>query len=79
VAAHNFLWFSWGNAEAGVPHDDITLTFASKRDRAYLAALERLQQTEVAPGEEFVVAPSGTREERTGGSHAYLTSGKDAR
>ena len=34
VAAHRFLWFSWGNAEAGLPHDDITLTFASKRDRA---------------------------------------------
>jgi hypothetical protein len=77
VAAHHVLWFSWGNAEAGLPHDDITMTFAGKRDRAFLAALERLQQTDVAPGEEFVVAPPGTREERTRGSHgsqAYLTS-----
>lgn len=43
VAAHHVLGFSWGNAEAGVPHDDITLTFAGKRDRAFLAALNRLQ------------------------------------
>lgn len=74
VAARRFLWFSWGNAEAGVPHDEITLTFASKRDGAFLAALERLQQIEVVPGEGFVVAPPGTREERTRGSHAYLAS-----
>lgn len=82
VAAHHVLWFSWGNAEAGLPHDDITLTFASKRDRAYLAALHRLQQIDVAPGEDFVVAPTGTREGRTRGSHgsqAYLTSTREPR
>lgn len=77
VAAHHVLGFSWGNAEAGVPHDEIALTFAGKRDRAFLAALNRLQQIDVPRGKGFVLAPPGTREERTGGSHAYLTSRKE--
>jgi len=73
VPAHHVLRFSWGNAEGGVRHDDITLTFAGKRDRAFLAAMDHLQRIDVARGEDFVVAPAGTREERTR-DHTYLTS-----
>lgn len=72
VAAHHFLWFHWGNAEANVPYDHVTLAFASKRDEALLATLDRLQHMNVPRDEDFLIALPGTREERTRGSHAYL-------
>ena len=70
VAAHHFLWFAWGNAEAQVPHDDITLAFGTERDEAFRATLERLQHMNIPRGEDFVVSLPGTREERTRGSEA---------
>ena len=70
VAAHRVLWFSWGNAEAEVPHDDITLAFGSDRDQAFQATLDRLKQMNLPRGEDFIVALAGTREERTRGSRA---------
>jgi hypothetical protein len=72
VAAHNILWFHWGNAEAEVPHDDVTLAFGSERDEAFQATFARLQQMNSPRGEDFLVALPGTREERTRTSRAYL-------
>jgi hypothetical protein len=67
-----FLRFTWGNASAEVPHDDVTLTFTSKRDPSFRVLFERLRQLDVPRGDDFVVALPGTREERTRGSHVYL-------
>ena len=71
VAAHHFLWFAWGDTEAEVPHDDVTLAFGSARDEAFQAVIARLEKTDVPRGEDFVISPPGTREERTRGSRAY--------
>ena len=73
VPAHTLLWFQWGNAEAEVPHDDVTLAFGGKRDEAFRATLNRLQHMNVPRGVDFLVALPGTREERTRGSR-LLTS-----
>ena len=72
VAAHHFLWFAWGDTEAEVPYDDVTLAFGSARDEAFQAVVARLENTDVPRGEDFVVSLPGTREERTRGSKAYL-------
>jgi hypothetical protein len=72
VAAHRLLWLSWGNAEAEVPRDDVTLAFGGQRDEEFRAVVERLERTNVPRGEEFAVVLPGTREERTRGSHATL-------
>jgi len=71
VPAHRFLWFAWGNASAEVPHDDVTLTFPSKRDPSFRALFERLLHLDVPRGADFVNALPGTREERTRGSRVY--------
>jgi hypothetical protein len=71
VAAHHFLWFAWGDTEADVPHDDVTLAFGSARDEAFQAVIARLEKTDAPRDEDFVVSLPGTREERTRGSHAY--------
>jgi len=52
--------------------DDVTLAFASKRDEAFLASLGRLQHMNVPRGEDFLVAPPGTREERMRGHRPYF-------
>jgi len=70
VARHHVLWFSWGNAEADVPHDDTTLAFGSGRDGAFQAILARLQQLSIPRDEDFLVKLPGTREERTRNSRA---------
>jgi hypothetical protein len=72
VAAHKVLWFHWGNAEAEVPYDEVTLAFASKRDAAFRATFDRLRDMNIPRGEDFLVSLPGTREERTRGSQAYL-------
>jgi hypothetical protein len=72
VPAHRILLFSWGNAEAEVPRDDVTLTFASRRDAAFRAIVERLERSDIPEIDAFVVAPPGTRENRTRRSQAYL-------
>lgn len=72
VAARHFLWFAWGNAEAEVPRDDVTLAFGTERDEAFRATFERLHHLDIPRGEDFVVSPPGTREERTRGSRALL-------
>jgi len=72
VPAHNLLWFHWGNAEAEVVHDDVTLAFGSGRDEAFRAIFTRLQHMNIPRGKDFLVALPGTREERTRGSRAYL-------
>lgn len=72
VAAHHFLRFAWGNAEAEVIHNDVTLAFKSERDPTFRALLERVQTTKAPRGGDFVVALQGTRADRKGGSHAYL-------
>ena len=74
VPAHQLLRFAWGNAEVEVPHDDVAITFGSRRELPFRALVERLQQLDVPQGEEFVVAPPGTREERMSRSRAYLRS-----
>lgn len=74
VPAHNLLWFQWGNAEAEVLHDDVTLAFGGKRDEAFRATLNRLQQMNIPRGEDFLLALPGTREERTRGSRATLVA-----
>ena len=70
VAAHHFLWFAWGDTEAEVPHDDVTLAFGSARDEAFQAVIARLEKTDVPRGEDFVVSLPGTREERRRGGQA---------
>jgi len=72
AAAHNILGFHWGNAETEVLHDDVTLAFGSDRDQAFRATLTRLQQMNVPRGEDFLVTPPGTREERTRGHRPYF-------
>ena len=72
MAAHHFLWFAWGDTEAEVPHDDVTLAFGNARDAAFQAVTARLEKAHVPRGEDFVVSLPGTREERTRGSRAYL-------
>ena len=72
VAAHHFLWFAWGDTEAEVPHDDVTLAFGSARDETLQAIIARLEKTDVPRGEDFVISLPGTREERTRGSQALL-------
>ena len=72
VAAHRFLWFAWGNAEARVAHDVTMLTFAGTRDEAFHATVDRLRRMGVSRGRDFLVAPPGTREDRTRGSKAAL-------
>jgi hypothetical protein len=72
VAARHFLWFAWGNAEAQVPHEEVTLAFGRQRDEAFLATFNRLQHMNAPRGGDFVVMPPGTREERTRGSRASL-------
>jgi hypothetical protein len=67
VAAHHFLWFAWGDSEAEVPHDDVTLAFGSARDEAFQAVIARLEKTDVLRGEDFLVSLPGTREERRRG------------
>jgi hypothetical protein len=64
VARHHVLWFSWGNAEADVAHEDTTLAFGSETDEAFQATFARLQQMNIPRGEDFLVALPGTREER---------------
>jgi hypothetical protein len=71
VAAHHFLWFAWGDTEAEVPHDDVTLAFGSPRDEAFQAVIARLEKSDVPRGEDFVISPPGAREERTRGSRAH--------
>jgi hypothetical protein len=66
VPAHRFLRFAWGNASAEVPHDDVTLTFTSKRDPSFRALFERVLHLDVPRGDDFVVALPRTREERKG-------------
>jgi hypothetical protein len=73
VAAHHFLWFAWGDTEAEVPHDHVTLAFGSSRDEAFQAVIARLDKTDIPRGEDFLVSLPGTREERTRGSQAYLS------
>jgi hypothetical protein len=68
VAAHHLLWFAWGNAEAQVPHKDITLAFGTERDEAFRATFNRLLHMNTPRGGDFVVMLQGTREERTQGS-----------
>jgi hypothetical protein len=75
VAAHHFLWFAWGNAEAQVPHDDITLAFGTERDEAFRATFNRLQHMNTPRRADFVVMLPGTREERTSGSVALTYRG----
>jgi hypothetical protein len=72
VPAHHFLWFAWGDTEAEVPHDDVTLAFGTTRDEAFQAIIARLEKTDVPRGEDFVISLPGTREERTRGSQAFL-------
>jgi hypothetical protein len=72
VAAHNLLSFHWGNAEAEVPHDDVTLAFASKRDAAFRATFDRLQRMNIPRGKDYLVSLPGTRAGRTRGSQAFL-------
>jgi len=72
VAAHHFLWFARGNAEAQVPHDEITLAFGTERDEAFRATFNRLRDTDAPRGGDFVVMLPGSREERTRGSKAAL-------
>lgn len=72
VAAHNLPWFHWGNAEAEVPHDHVTLAFGSKRDAAFRATFDRLRDMNIPRGEEFLVSLPATRGERTRGSRAFL-------
>lgn len=72
MPAHSLLWFHWGNAGARAAHDDVTLAFGSKHDEAFRATFDRLQRLNIPRGEDFLIAPSGTREERTRGSRAYL-------
>lgn len=72
VPAHNVLWFRWGNAEADLPHNDITLAFRSGRDEVFRAICDRLRNMNLPRGEDFLIALPGTREERTRGSAAYL-------
>jgi hypothetical protein len=70
VAAHNLLWFQWGNAEAEVRHDDVSLAFGGNRDEAFRATLSRLQHMNIPRGDDFLLVLPGTREERTRGSRA---------
>ena len=77
VPAHNLLWFQWGNAEAEVLHDNVTLAFGGKRDETFRATLNRLANMNIPRGEDFLVALPGTREERTRGS-TRLTATEDA-
>jgi hypothetical protein len=56
VAAHHFLWFAWGDTEAEVPHDDVTLAFASKRDAAFRATFDRLRDMNIPRGEDFLAS-----------------------
>ena len=72
MAAHHLLWFAWGNAEAQVPHDAITLAFGTEREEAFRSIFDRLQHVSTARGEDFVVTLPGTREERTQGSWTAL-------
>jgi hypothetical protein len=71
VAAHHFLWFAWGNAEAQIPHNDITLAFGTEREEAFRATFNRLLHMNGPRGEDFVVMLKGTREERSQGSALY--------
>jgi hypothetical protein len=70
VTAHHLLWFAWGNAEGEVPHDDVTLTFARRRDPAFRALFDRLAQSGVPRSDDFVISLPGTRSERTHGSRS---------
>ncbi len=79
VPAHHLLRFTWGNAVAEVPHDELTLLFRSKRDPSFHALVERLQQQHVPRGEDFVVALPGTRQERTSRSHVFPQRRRDRR
>lgn len=72
VPARRLLRFAWGNAEAEMPHDDVTFTFESKREPSFEVLLERLQRQHLPRGEDFVVALSGSREERRSRSKSYL-------
>jgi hypothetical protein len=72
VPAHNLLWFHWGNAEAEVLHDEVTLAFGGERDKAFRATLNRLQHINIPRGEDFLVTLPGTRENRTRGSRLTL-------
>jgi hypothetical protein len=65
VPAHRFLSFAWGNAEAEVPHTDVTLVLGSRRVPSYRALVERLERLEIPRGDDFVVEPPGTRADRT--------------
>jgi hypothetical protein len=79
VIAHRFLWFRWGNAERGVPHEGTTFSFSSRRDPVFRAMKGRLELAKVAQGEPFVETLPGTREERLGsrivGGVQYVDAG----
>ena len=68
VVAHNMLWFHWGNAEADVPHQNVTLPFGSDRDEVFRAICDRLRDVSAPRGEDFLVGPPGNREQGTRGS-----------
>jgi hypothetical protein len=55
-----------------MPHDDVTFTFGRKREPSFEILVERLQRQHLPRGEDFVVALSGSREERRSRSKSYL-------
>ena len=72
VPEHRFLWFQWGNAEGPVTHTATTFVFGKDRDPVLVAIRDVLERAGVPRGEQFVIRPAGTREERIAGSRAYL-------
>ena len=72
VPAHRVLWFEWGNAAGQVTHASTELRFPSRRDPAFLAALDGLRAIGAPEGEPFEERPPGTRQERMGAGRGVL-------
>jgi hypothetical protein len=70
-AAHNVLWFHWGNASRRVTHRESTLPFRSRRDTTLRAIMARLEADAVSRGSDWVIELEGTREKRAGSVVLY--------
>jgi hypothetical protein len=72
VAAHNVLWFHWGNAEADVTRTQTIFRFSRSTTAAAAALRAALEQLGVH--HDLLSFKERSRDERTRGSHARLYS-----
>ena len=70
--AHRFLWFAWGTSESSVVRTQTIFRFSRRSTKLAIALRTELEARNLA--KERLQFSERSREERTGHSHAILTS-----